>query len=523
MQNIQNVYFKYFAMLIAGGIAIFAFAPFNYTSIIIFSVLLLLIVINNQGNSISKWQALGLGYTYSMAYFNTQLYWIFYSVYYVIHAKFFVGVIAQIGFTLFLASYIAFAILSYIKLKTKYELFNLLFLFPSIWVGFEWFRGWFLGGFSWCDIGYTVVNYPFFRGIFPILGEYGVSWVLLSFIAAAFFVFKHSLFNLIFGNSKNMDSHIREDDIVNKRMVRVTLMYCLVLMLFATFTETIQYTEPYGKLTSVALIQGNIPADTKWEDTKNLKVYADFIKKTKADIVILPETAISQFAMNLPEHYLEGIIKDAKANNASLIVGMPKLIDKEYNYINAAILLTSPKQPYYAKAHLVPYGEYIPAKWLLGRLYAFVSLPMVDFTAGSGSQTPLVAANQKLAFNICYENGFASELIKAAENSTLLVNLSDMVWYGKSIAMYQHLELSQARAIENQRYFIQATNTSITAIINPEGQIQSQLPIFTRGVLRDYVQGKVGQTPFEIVGNWLIISLCLFIIICAFIIRRIRT
>src|SRR3990167_3018274 len=107
---------------------------------------------------------------------------------------------------------------------------------------------------------------------------------------------------------------------------------------------------------------------------------------------------------------------------------------------------------------------------------------MVDFSPGKSYQAPLVAANQKLAFNICYENGFASELIAEAANSTLMVNLSDMVWYGKSIAMYQHLALSQARALENQRYFIQDTNTSITAIINPQGEVQSQLPIFTRGV-----------------------------------------
>jgi apolipoprotein N-acyltransferase len=233
---------------------------------------------------------------------------------------------------------------------------------------------------------------------------------------------------------------------------------------------------------------------------------------------MLSETAVSQFEMNLPAGYLNRISALALANGANLIVGMPLIINKHYNYVNAAAVITAPGRPYYAKSHLVPYGEYMPMQWL-GFLYNYLSLPMVGFSAGSSTQAPIQAGTQKLAFNICYENGFASELIKAASDSTLMVNLSDMVWFGNTIAMNQHLQLSQARAIENERYFIQVTNTSITAVIRPDGKIQAQIPAFARAILKDKVQGRTGHTPFEIVGNFIIISLCFIAIVVAFIRR----
>lgn len=494
-------YVDFILLLIAGGIALFAFSPFNYHFIILLTLFLVFYALSNLEEPSNNWRLLLLGYTFGMTYFNTQLYWIYYSVHYVIEAKVIVAIIAQLGFTIFLSSYIALSILCFYKLKTTNKFFNLAFLFPSIWVIFDWFRGWFLGGFSWCDIGYSVVDVAFFRGIFPLFGEYGVSWCVISIVAVFYYIFD-ACFLL-----KNPGLKSRND-------FRMALIYLLLLCFSITIIQPVSYTRVYGKPVKVALLQGNIPANTKWTDNSNLKIYADMIKKAHANLIILPETSIPKFEDELPNGYLQYITQEAKALGSDLIVGMPKALDDDDEvYVNAAILLTNPKEPYYAKYHLVPYGEYIPAKWLLGPLYNSVSLPMVDFSRGALVQKPLVAVNQKLAFNICYENGFNGELIKSARDATIMANLSDMVWYGKTIAMYQHLQLSQARAIENQRYFIQDTNTSITAIINPKGQIQSQLPVFIRGTLTDYIEGRFGETPFESYGNWLIISFCFLLLL----------
>lgn len=498
-------YHDFILMFVAGSIAVFAFAPFNISFIICITALMLFHIIYNLDNKANEWRVLFLGYTFGLSYFNTQLYWIYYSIHYVINANIIVAIIAQISFTVFLASYMAFAVLVYFKIKTKNELFNIILLFPSIWVFFDWFRGWFLGGFSWCDFGYSVVDLSLLKGVFPILGEYGVTFLILSILGCVYYLGAR---------------HFLIKNFAEKNKARIVIIYLMMVFLGVTVANPIQYTENYGKPIKIALLQGNIPVNIKWVDDSNLDIYRDMIKSAHASVIMMPETAISTFEDELPVEYIASIVKIAKANGAELIVGMPKKIDKYDNYVNAAVLLTSLNEPYYAKSHLVPYGEYIPAKWLLGPLYRFVSLPMVNFSAGPVNQPGLVVANEKLAFNICYENGFGGELIHNAKNSTLMANISDMVWYGKTIAMYQHLQLSQARALENQRYFIQDTNTSITAIINPEGQIQSQLPIFTRDTLTDYVQGRVGETPFEVYGNWLIVSVVTLIMLISIAIRK---
>lgn len=481
--------------IFAGCISVLAFAPFSYPYVIVLSLLLLLLVIDDLGANSSKWKILGYGYLYGLAYFNTQIYWIFYSLYVKIGAGFFVSLIAMIGFTLFLASYIAGAVYFYVRLKTKIMLVNVLILFPGLWVFFEWLRGWFLTGFAWCEVGYTQVGNSFFRGFYPLIGNYGVSYLILSLTGALYLVVR----------SKPMQ--------ISKKYVRLAIFYCIAVFVVGALIQNNLYTTTFGRPIKVAILQGNISESVKWSDRTNLDIYKGLVEQAKADLILIPETAISQFEFNLPAGYMDSLVKIANSKNASLILGIPKVISEDNDYVNAAMLVTDPKHPYYAKAHLVPYGEYIPAKWLLGPIYKSVSLPMVGFSAGSTYQEPLVAANQKLAFNICYENGFSAELIKAAANSTIMVNLSDMVWYGSTIAKDEHLQISQARALENQRYFIQATNTGLSAIIRPDGKIQAVLPIFEKVILEDYVGGRIGITPFERYGNWPIIIWVSLIII----------
>ncbi len=490
---------EYIILIMAGVICILAFAPFNQSLVIIVSLMLLISIINNKPRTIRKFHIFKYGYFYGLPYFITQLYWVFPSLYEVIQAGFFVSIIAWVLFSAFLALYIALTVVIYTKIKLKSDLINLLFLFPSIWVLLEWLRGWLLTGFSWCDLSYTQVNNEFLRGFFPLLGNYGVSWIVLSIAGALYLIFKR--FSI-------------QDYKTSTINILVSLVYVILALFIGFKLKDIQYTKPIHKPISVALIQGNIAEGAKWRSEDALPIYANKIAQTSADLIFIPETAI-EAAEFLPSGYLNLIENYAKANKANLIIGTIKYISKDFfNYVNAVEVLTDPKKPYYAKYHLVPYGEYIPSfiKPILSKLYQKIDLPMVGFSSGAKNQEPIAVANQKLAFNICYENGFSSELIATARKSSIMVNLSDMVWYGTSIAKDEHLQLSQARALENQRYFIQVTNTGITAIIRPNGTIQSILPVFQQLVLKDNVQGMHGSTPYEIYGNYLIITLCMIIV-----------
>lgn len=148
-------------------------------------------------------------------------------------------------------------------------------------------------------------------------------------------------------------------------------------------------------------------------------------------------------------------------------------------------------------------------------------IPLTDTAAGGTKQRPLDIAGQKIAVNICYEDVFGEEIIRQLPEATLLVNATNDAWYGESLAAYQHLQMSQARALETGRMMLRATNTGATAIINPQGQVLSQLPHFKTMVLEGEAQGYVGTTPYIKFGNWPVISLC-FLLLAWLLIHRIK-
>ncbi|MQM32652.1 MAG: apolipoprotein N-acyltransferase, partial [Candidatus Accumulibacter phosphatis] len=153
----------------------------------------------------------------------------------------------------------------------------------------------------------------------------------------------------------------------------------------------------------------------------------------------------------------------------------------------------------YSKVHLVPFGEFVPPgfAWFM----AMANIPMSNFTAGAARQPPLQLAGQKVSVNICYEDAFGEEIIGALPAATLLVNISNVAWFGDSLAPAQHLQIAQMRALESGRMMLRATNTGMTAIVEVDGRIRSTLPPFTRGALVDKVQGYAGATPFVRFGN----------------------
>ena len=124
-----------------------------------------------------------------------------------------------------------------------------------------------------------------------------------------------------------------------------------------------------------------------------------------------------------------------------------------------------------------------------------MNMPLGDFQRGGAAQAPLSMANQKVAFNICYEDGFGDELIASAKQASLLANVSNLGWFIRSNAVHQHLQISQTRALELGRYMVRATNTGATAIINPQGQVVKLAPPDTRTVLEGNIEGVSWRNP----------------------------
>jgi apolipoprotein N-acyltransferase len=185
------------------------------------------------------------------------------------------------------------------------------------------------------------------------------------------------------------------------------------------------------------------------------------------------------------------------------------------DYYNSVISIgTSPTQTY-RKVHLVPFGEFIPLRPVLGWIVATLAIPLQDFSRGAPDQKPLAVAGERVAVDICYEDVFGEEIIRALPEATLLVNVSNVAWFGRSIAPRQHLQISQARALETGRYMLRATNTGMTAIVDERGRVVEAAPQFETAVVTAKVQGHTGATPYVRWGNYAVIAVCVALLAAA--------
>jgi apolipoprotein N-acyltransferase len=191
-----------------------------------------------------------------------------------------------------------------------------------------------------------------------------------------------------------------------------------------------------------------------------------------------------------------------------VLFGIPVGTPEEYR--NSAVSLGRAPSQHYDKTHLVPFGEFPPP--FLSGFMRLLDIPMAGFSPGASDQPPLQLAGQRILMSICYEDLFARDWLSRVPESTLLVNIANTAWFGRSLAQAQRLQISQMRARETGRMMLLAANTGMTAAISPEGEIKAQLPPFAAAALVTQAQGYVGITPYVRLGDWPVWGFCLLIL-----------
>jgi apolipoprotein N-acyltransferase len=284
-----------------------------------------------------------------------------------------------------------------------------------------------------------------------------------------------------------------------------------VLMLAGLALDQLAWTSPQGAPISVRLLQGNVPQEMKFNPetaSDTLALYHDMLTEARADLIATPETALPMMAHVLPPDYLELLSTFARQAKSNLLVGVP-VSDGPGRYANSLLGLGADgsRNYRYDKHHLVPFGEFIPPgfRWFVDMMH----IPLGDFTRGAPVQAPFEAAGQWVLPNICYEDLFGEEIADQIAASyfsgrpqpTMMLNVSNIAWFGDSIALPQHLQISQMRSLETRRPMLRATNTGATAIVDARGRVQAQLQPYTRDVLAAQVQGMSGYTPYILLGN----------------------
>ena len=357
---------------------------------------------------------------------------------------------------------------------------------PSAWCLAEWLRGWIFTGFPWLGLGYAHTDGPL-AGFAPVIGVHGINFVvaLVATLAAA----------LAAGLAR------RPPGGPLSRRWRTALLIMGVLGAGAAL-RSVQWAEPHGSPLRIALLQGNIAQDLKFDEGRfdaTLALYRRLVEAHPATLVVLPETALPRMQHAIPPKFLADLAALARARGADIVYGVP-LAESRDRYFNSALSLGESMPQRYDKAHLVPFGEFVP--WGFRWFVDAMRIPLGDFTSGSTRPEPMQLGGQRVAVDICYEDLFGEEIIRQLPAATLLVNISNIAWFGDSLAPQQHLQISRMRAIEGARPMLRATNTGMTAMIDHRGRVLGQLAPFTEGALVGTVQAMQGATPYARAGNW---------------------
>ena len=367
-------------------------------------------------------------------------------------------------------------------------------------------RGFVFTGFPWLAAGYAHVAGPL-AGYAPLVGVYGVSMIAAAIAAA-----------LALSAARVQRSRH------GRRRTRGALMLAAVfgLPIAGSLLARIDWTRPSGEPITVRLLQGNVPLDVKFVDASFDRIADDYLKAIeakRADLIVLPETAFPRFLDDLPEALGQRLATASRTLKADIAFGVP-IREGEERYFNSVVAigatgatgtstdgdaLAGIGAQRYDKSHLVPFGEFIPYgfHWFV----RLMKMPLGDFTRGTTEPQPMRLAGQRVAFNVCYEDLFGEEIIRQAGVANILVNISNVAWFADSWALPQHLDISRMRSIETGRPMLRATNTGMTASIDPHGRVLARLAPFTVGALDVAAQGTTGLTPYVRFGNATVLTL----------------
>jgi apolipoprotein N-acyltransferase len=469
----------------AGALTVLGFAPFHVSPI---PFLTLALLFWQWSQASTPKHAFKTGWWFGLGFFLAGVSWIYVSLNTFGAMPMPLAAAATLLFCAFLALFPA-AVGFGVARSERSTTVKLLLLAPALWVLAEWVRSWIFTGFPWNSVGYLQIPGSPLAGLAPVAGIYGVSLALA--------VMAGCLVLLV--------TRWRE----TKSVHRAATIIFIGLAVAGLALKQIEWTTPSGTPTTVSLLQGNVAQDMKWREDQmraTLDTYAQLITKSDAQLIVLPETALPLFLHEVPADYLEAIAAHAKKHNGDVLIGVVERAPDSGYYNTTFSLGTAPRQ-FYRKSHLVPFGEFIPLRPLLAWIVNILSIPLQDFSRGAIDQQPLNIAGQKVAVNICYEDVFGEEIIRQLPQATLLVNISNVAWFGRSIAPEQHLQISQARAMETGRYMLRATNTGMTAVINPRGEVEKVAPQFETVALTHTVRGYQGTTPYVRWGNYAVLLL----------------
>ncbi len=477
-------------LLLSALFYVLSYSPFDYKILIFVSFIILLIIIEKLN---SKKKAFYLFY-YSFMIHLIGVSWVSQSL-------FNYGSLDYLGSTVITLIFIVvislpYALIGFFHKPITENGFSNINLFAILVVAAEFIKSWIFGGFPWLLVGHSQTE-TIFNFIYPFFGSFAVTYFLVLTSA-----------------------------IVSKGYFQKTKIYMIFISLF-TLTY---YLSPFYTLSKVTnhnenvsftIYQPNIYPKESYnpEEHNNIQQkYINFLsKEISSDLIIFPETIVPYelYKTNL----LYKKIKDISNEDKIIISG---LFTKDDNkYFNSMVFFSKDIE-IYNKRKLVPFGEYTPWYDTFIELAQALDIPLSNLNHGQDDQKNIYYKDIKIIPIICFESTF-SNLINSDDKKEIVINISNDSWFGDSLAPYQHLQISQVRALEFNRFILRATNTGISALINNNGKVLKHIPNNTEGVITGNIPIYNNPSIYSRYGDMGILMLLFFSLLSMRSIRFKRT
>jgi apolipoprotein N-acyltransferase len=450
--------------------------------------------IHRSWPSFRRGRAFLLGFVAGLAYFGGTVYWTGAVVTQFGGLGWPAGSLVAILLVAYLSLFPALFTLCLGWLGAKYG-GRAILLAPAVWVTTELGRTYFWSGFPWLLLGYSQTTVLPVAQLSSVVGVYGLSGlVAMTSAVIAYFVISRSA--------------------VSIGALVVVAATLVGVVLWGNHRLANDGLVDQGRPVRVAVVQGNIPQDQKWDPAHAANIQNTYLGLTRqaaergAQIIIWPESSTPYPFLDDPAGS-ERVRELVRETGIELLLGSDQIDHRTKAYYNAAFMVRRDGgiAGVYQKMHLVPFGEFVP----LQRLLFFVG-PLVEqvggFTPGQ-EMVMLPTSYGPISTAICYEIVFTGLVREAVvRGSQLLTTITNDAWYGHSSAPYQHFLQASMRAIEQGRYLARAANTGISGFVDPYGRVMQQSPIFERVILVDQVRMLEGKTIYGRIGD-------LFAYICA--------
>ena len=494
---------KFFAGFFLGSLIVLAFQPFNYWFVTFLIPGLLYQLIKTEGVK----NTFFISYFFGFGLWAFGIFWIENSITVYGGAPPILGSLLTLLLAAFLSLFQAISFTLFKLVTSHRKEYEVFLLFPAAWILSEWFREFLFTGFPWLYIGYTAVDNYLLQGYIPVLGIFGISFLIV-------------LISQIF---LSLLSSLR--DSTRRKSLYLSSLALIIIFFGNQPLENINWTKSTGKI-SVIVVQPNIYIKEKWTQKGFKKIESAIEKKlsqnspqnlTKPTVIFWPEvTLTSMIQKNRIDEFRNNILNEN--DMLGMVIGaLSKSKPKE---INNSLIGIGNISGIYDKKFLVPFGEYIPLSGFFSVFFDFFDFNRPQILPGTENDligNSLIRISSAICYEIAYQNIFLSN----SKRTNVLFNASNDNWFGTGLGPHQHLQIARFRAAEHQKYLVRSTSTGISALIDHRGQIvkkietsvnENELESFQEEVIL-----KSGQTPYANFGK----NPFLFILVIIFFISSI--